>query len=176
MTDLTSENRALGCELVPRGTTGTENSAVCVPCLYCMSTHCQDLRQISDSIKPLILFIVVAWGSELSFGFSEYCKRVKNTEAGLLQQHWNYHVSGAGAEASCFAWVGIEGRISIFCSTEHLNVFTNPICVTKIQQVFIKKTMFKYSSILQDAIFILYVDGTLSSPFDKAVAIGYIVI
>lgn len=111
-------------------------------------------------------------------------------EAGLLQQEWKYRVSQAGARASCFAWVGIEGRISIFCSTEHLNVFTNAIWVTKIQQIFCEKTLLQCSP--GCSIYIVHVNfiwkvewfgwSTCMTqmyhffPVNKAVVIGYVVI
>lgn len=50
-----------------------------------------------------------------------------------------------------------EVRISISCSSEHLNVFTNAIWVTKIQQVFSEiKTMLQCSPVLQDVVLIVH--------------------
>lgn len=155
---------------------------VCVSHLYCMYAHCQDLQQISVTApKSCPCLLWMAWLHE---------SKKKNMEAGLLQQEWKYRVSQAGARASCFAWVGIEGRISIFCSTEHLNVFTNAIWVTKIQQIFSEKTLLQCSP--GCSIYIVHVNfiwkvewfgwSTCMTqmyhffPVNKAVVIGYVVI
>lgn len=69
-------------------------------------------------------------------GVKKKNQKKKTTKAGLPQHEWKLRVSQAGAGACCFAWVGIDMRISILCSTEHLNVLTNAIWVTKIQKIF----------------------------------------
>ena len=142
VTDLTSQKSSLRLWTSASWDHRNRNVCVCVfvPCLYCMSTHCQALRQIPVTTSNLGCSSQRWPEGQISAFLSQNCssllcrrpdcERVNNMEAVLLQQHWTAHVSQAGAEASCFAWVGIEVRISIFCSTEHLNVFTNAIWVT----------------------------------------------
>lgn len=103
------------------------------------------LRSATKSLA--VFFFLILFKSRSRLQQMDSVRKTKHW-GGASRRQWKYCVSQTGARASYFAWVGSEMSISIFCSSEHWNVLTNAIWVTKIHEIFCGKTWPQCSSAL----------------------------